>query len=525
MSESRPITVLDWMAMTCILLLALAIAAGVISLHRSFLHDDAFISLRYARSLLDGHGLVWQPGDRVEGYTNFAFVMATAALGALGLDLIVAARAINFTAVALIPIVVGWFLYRGPARGHPIVAAIACAATFCSTPLLVWALGGLEAPLVTLWLALGTVNVLTLLMEGPRRRPALMAGLAFSLAILTRPDAILILAVAIPFVLLSAWHREGRSGLVTVAVMPAVAALVVGAHEIWRLYYYGEWMPNTYHAKIAILVPMMIASGFEYVGSFIVEPPYLVPIAGLALIPALADRRWRIAAFYLAAVTVFHVAYVVRVGGDHMPAWRLLVPLIPMLAILVYAGWDALRRPFPLIIRAGLTSAALIALMLQIGQTNPDGRDAAALTGSVVGRYANSAFPAGSLVASNAAGALPYYAPTLRFIDMLGLNDRHIARREIDHIQLPWQLKPGHGKGDGAYVFGRRPDYIILGPGRGTDLRHPYFLSDFEIAKIPEFKKTYRRREVIIDVSRDPAFRRYTLRHKGVRFIYYERIH
>ncbi len=37
------------------------------------LFDDAMISMRYAANWADGHGLVWNPGDRVEGYTNPAW--------------------------------------------------------------------------------------------------------------------------------------------------------------------------------------------------------------------------------------------------------------------------------------------------------------------------------------------------------------------------------------------------------------------------------------------------------------------
>ena len=41
--------------------------------------DDAFISFRYSRHLVDGLGLVWNPGERVEGYTNFLWVLMVAA--------------------------------------------------------------------------------------------------------------------------------------------------------------------------------------------------------------------------------------------------------------------------------------------------------------------------------------------------------------------------------------------------------------------------------------------------------------
>src|SRR4030095_14589299 len=45
------------------------------------LFDDAMISMRYARNLADGHGLLWNPGQpAVEGYTNFLWTLWMAAL-------------------------------------------------------------------------------------------------------------------------------------------------------------------------------------------------------------------------------------------------------------------------------------------------------------------------------------------------------------------------------------------------------------------------------------------------------------
>jgi arabinofuranosyltransferase len=40
-----------------------------------WLGDDAMISMRYAYNLARGHGLVWNRGERVEGYTNFLWTM------------------------------------------------------------------------------------------------------------------------------------------------------------------------------------------------------------------------------------------------------------------------------------------------------------------------------------------------------------------------------------------------------------------------------------------------------------------
>src|SRR5215813_5128158 len=73
-------------------IVALALAAGGFLLAYiplwSYLHDDVFISVRYARHLTTGMGLVYNPGERVEGYTNFLYTVLLAIPLALRLPMI-----------------------------------------------------------------------------------------------------------------------------------------------------------------------------------------------------------------------------------------------------------------------------------------------------------------------------------------------------------------------------------------------------------------------------------------------------
>jgi len=92
-------------------------------------------------------------------------------------------------------------------------------------------------------------------------------------------------------------------------------------------------------------------------------------------------------------------------------------------------------------------------------------------------------WPAGSLVALNTAGAPAYFSPGMRFIDMLGLNDWHIARRTISTVNEPMQRLPGHAKGDGAYVLSREPDFIIAGYAEGQEVTQSSFFGDRELAR------------------------------------------
>ncbi len=68
------------------------------------------------------------------------------------------------------------------------------------------------------------------------------------------------------------------------------------------------------------------------------------------------------------------------------------------------------------------------------------------------------------LLAVTAAGTLPYFSK-LPSLDMLGLNDRHIAHLQPD--------KPGmfvHDHADGGYVLDREPDLIVFHIGSSPAL-------------------------------------------------------
>ena len=65
-------------------LVLVVIALAVLAIHANhflpFIADDALISLRYSQRLLAGQGLTWNPGERVEGYSNLLWVLCCAAI-------------------------------------------------------------------------------------------------------------------------------------------------------------------------------------------------------------------------------------------------------------------------------------------------------------------------------------------------------------------------------------------------------------------------------------------------------------
>jgi hypothetical protein len=501
---------------TAAIALSLVLAAYLLYINRAFFHDDAYITLRYARSLLEGKGIVWNPGEYVQGYTDFFHLVLVALLGRAGVDLVRAARVVGVSSLCAVVIFL-YFYFRSRSRfAGEALSYLPAILVLTSAPVIVWSVGGLETALFAFLVAGGCLLVLAgAREESTDRRLLLASGALLGLATLTRPDGAIFPAVSLVWLALS---RRDRLPVNLIYFAFPYAAILI-PYLAWQWSYYGSLVPNTFYAKVGPLSGDTIAAGARYVWEYALRPPFL-PFILLALAAWVSlARRWSRGLAYLGVSTAAYLAFIIYVGGDHMQAFRLLAGVIPLMGCMVYL---ALRRVLPQDgVWPHLGTVALV-LALSAAQIwspalNPRGEDPAARNGTLVGRYIAEAWPSGSLVALNTAGSTPYYAGEHRYIDMLGLNDPHIARRKIDRIELWWQKVPGHLKGDGLYVLSRKPDYIIPGPSQGTEIGNPWFLSDLEMARSREFKRNYEMHQVRLEFPDDDP------RQGELVFTYYKR--
>ena len=319
-----------------------------------WLADDAFISFRYARNLVDGHGLVFNPGERVEGYTNFLWTLELAGIWALfGVRPEHSAPwlSVFFTAGTLAAVL--YHVARMPSLRHRGLVAWLSLGLLCSSATFaVWtSAGGLETRQFTFFIV---AAVVLLAVHRGSRLGLLSASFSLGLASLTRPEGLLIAGCCIGWLVLQSMAdasksdirgaREGRSawGAGVVVWMlkrvdwRAVACLVlpfvvmVCAHLLFRWLYYGELLPNTYHAKF---VRPWWDMGLRYYAAAGLETGLylLVPLA-----TAGAWLRWRSrrdSIYGLALLCVgLHAVHVMRLGGDHFE-WRMLDFYWPLLAV------------------------------------------------------------------------------------------------------------------------------------------------------------------------------------------------
>ena len=335
-----------------------------------FLTDDAFISFRYVRNLLSGHGLVFNVGERVEGYSNFLWIIELAAVWqALGIRPEYAAPwlSVLFTAGTLALML--WWIARLPGlRMRGLVAWCALALVCSSATFAVWTSGGgLETRQFTFFVV---AAVVCLSLYRNRRWGLLAASVSLALASLTRPEGPLIAACCFAWfgslqlpAALNALRRAaepqgGECAIVATAkridwrglvCLIAPFALIVGTHFLFRYAYYGEWLPNTYYAKY---VRPWYESGFRYLWAAALETGLylLLPLAWQSMRARWRDARDGIYALIL-LIMAAHMLFLARLGGDHFEFrpmdfyWPLLaVPAAEGIARL--GGWiaDKLRH-------------------------------------------------------------------------------------------------------------------------------------------------------------------------------------
>jgi hypothetical protein len=219
-----------------------------------FLSDDALISLRYVYRLLDGKGLTWTDGHLVEGYSNLLWILLTAVAGLFGIDLIMAVRLLGVVMmIGIILVVTYWYLYQRDVRSG--IAPLIVGLFFFSVaaPTSVWAIGGLEQPLFALLIAIAIPLVLTITKAEQASNTVLLGlSLVLGLTAVTRPDGLLFAVAALLSIYLGRYVTNMRRlSIRELLLLLSMPLLFYGAQLVFRLVYYGEWVPNTALVKIS----------------------------------------------------------------------------------------------------------------------------------------------------------------------------------------------------------------------------------------------------------------------------------
>ncbi len=419
----------------------------------NFTQDDAYISYRYVANYLNGDGLVYNIGQRIEGFTNFGWTIWLALWGALGADFIVVSRVTGFVmggAFILLTYLVARLAFSAK---HVWLALVPLYLVAANQSLAYWSSAGLE----TAAFAALTMLALYLFLK---RSWGLMGALF--LAVWVRPEGAVVAGVLI----LTEAVVDRR--FPWYALRCAVAAFLLSLPYLaFKILYYGSIFPNPFYAKTGWNVDQLV-SGLEYAGRFLSH--YGFYGAGF-VVSLVAYRRLNAAAKSVWWFSALYVAYVVLIGGDVLKVHRFFVPVSGGVAIVTtLALWVFVRR----LARRRAQVVALAAAVALVGATYILPRDFVkryyvaekALVGkmSFLSSQMKQWDATDFSVALSTIGVFGYTLVGHNIIDMLGLTDSTIARHSEDPIPgmvTTWKEQ----KHNSRYLLTRAPDYFVFSTG------------------------------------------------------------
>lgn len=444
--------------------------------------DDAMISMRYARNLSNGFGLVWNAGKPpVEGFTNLGWTLYMALLHKAPVPESKLSLLVMSTS-ALLLAGNGYLSFKlskvidPMSRIAPLVSAII---TIYYYPLVFWSLRGMEVGFATF-----LVYLLALLAINSSKPINIKRALAFGsivlMAILVRFDLLFQVTLLLGYVLYDQIKQKASSISISLLLLFYLTGVVGITYFQYR--YFGSGMPNTYYLKLAgtslferaaVGIQVLV----EYAARDFLTPLFII-IAGLICFHDFRERRF----FLFLALFLIQCGYSIYVGGDYAEplmypqveaANRFITQGMPSVIILYSIVIDrffqilSTKNDTVLPVNGGCSAGALamgIGLATLVIMSGANWfkwtiHNAPLLDADIwrtqLGLHIRSNTDENAVIAVHAAGQIPYYS-NRQTIDLLGKNDPVVA------MGLPvTSFRPGHNKWNYEYsIMILQPDLV-----------------------------------------------------------------
>jgi hypothetical protein len=476
--NAQKLKTFGWLILPLVPALVPALVAYVIISYRlDFIQDDAYISYRYVQNYLDGHGLVYNIGERVEGFTNFGWVVYLLMCGSWGMKIITVSKITGYVLGGLLVIIsylIGREVLGEKGQWYALLAAYLVG---INQSVAYWSPAGLET-------AAFSVSVGLCLLWWLRRSWLLIWGMV--LAVWFRPEGAVICGVLV----VAEAIVEKR--FPKFAVYSLIAAFVLSLPMVgFKLGYYHSILPNPFYAKTSFHWDQL-KNGFEYTWQFLqhyglwgfglVVPLILLLLKKLT--PIQAKLWWTM---------VGYMAYVTVIGGDVLKVHRFYVPMAGASAVLLLMSvWVMAQKTKSQTQHLALFCAALVMLPLtwklphQTVETfNTNEKrfiTKMVFTAQEMRRTDSTNFS----VATPTIGSFGWELMGHDIIDMLGLADSTIARYSeppIPGMTTTWKEQKHNTK----YILSRAPDYIVFSTGA-----KPSAPAERALLLYPAFMESYR---------------------------------
>ena len=471
--------------MACIALTALA--AWLLGSRVSGI-DDAYIFFVYAANVADGFGFVYNPGgERVEGFSSFSWVLVLSAmfLAGFGIPAVFVITAL-LAASGLYALTTALQRALPLQDGVPVLLVLAAAWMLAVPGWFLWNVASLMD--LAIWTCLLSWALALFIRDvyADECREQWPAALVYALLILTRPEAL----AWVPFLLLSLCLHARYRGLhwrrlMMLPLIASVAALL--CLLLFRLWYFGYPLPNTYYAKVSPDMVYNLEGGLRYLTDYLTGAGF----AGLGVLAAVMLFLYRVprlvalvggrvsgftraqfVSTFLAAAIVLALFITAVKGGDHFGGARFLKPIYAWIFLLLaflalafrpdWAGSSVSRgKALAYLLIATLVFAIPVrGAWYNIDRTGiwqefevaSEGRATAVQLAAELQQRGVTELP---VVGVTGAGGFNYEWQGDVF-DLMGLNDLRLAHTAGDRKGYS-----GHAAFDAEVFFARQPEIIL----------------------------------------------------------------
>jgi len=414
--------------------------------------DDAYISYRYAQNFVDGHGLVFNPGEKVEGYTNLLYTLIAAIFISINPNMVyIGCFSFNILAYIATLLLFYWYLRNITDENRAKIGFL----ILCATPVMwAWHASGLEMSSV-LFVQLAIFIIADLIARKYSNRLFVLYGCLVAMVIFLRADGF-VFAFLSSMILFR--RKNYRCFVLAVIIIVAFTLIYIAA----RYSYYGDILPNTYYVKVSgSPLQRLESAAYQLFGMFKKNAffLYIIPIIFGAFQVINKLRTTNLFSIedipLIPFISLALLAYWVYVGGD-VYYERFLLLLIPLSIIYIVS---TLPPKWYLTIM-------FCFLILQFVSFTFDQRFNYHINKYDrwvdLGKFLANKHPQNTL-AIDAAGKVPFYSrlPTL---DMYGLNNRYIGKKPATFFFV------GHNKYDPDYIFEQQPDLIAAWGSKSLNL-------------------------------------------------------
>lgn len=452
--------------------------------------EDAYINFRYCDNLLSGKGLVFNPGERVEGYTNFLWIIVIS-ISRLLLPFPLAAKLPGLlSGLALLLLL---YKMQCPKSSNGISGAIAALIVAICPGFQLWSVAGLETVFFTLLIVAAIY-----FHEKATEKMYVVSGVIFGLSTLTRPEGFLLFFLfCVSIVLLNLKKPQ-----IVIRYVLGFAIIVI-PHLLFRYLYYQSLIPNTYWVK-----------GHRFQGGGLAYFQRYAAMTGVFIVPAafvgLVKKHLHHSILPLIVMGTGYLIYVYQIGGDWMPYGRFLIPALPLFALSaarVSMNFNVVLPLHSKILKALLVGLVVLSIIVSgvsagydllrwrptryMGILKWENRHIQ--DWKTTAKWLKQNYPSDTYLSTGLAGVIPYYTG-FKTLDRGGLNDREIARiiynadsfaDEKEQIEI--------------IIVNRKPDIVMIESLSFNMLRESPLINAEMLSDNPNFLSMYELKTTQID--------------------------